>query len=302
MFTTLSRVIKYALQHFGRNFWLSTATIVIMVLALFVLAGLIIFNVSTKTIITSIQDKIDISMFFKSDTAEDEILRIKSTLEAMPEVKEIEYISKEKALQIFKEKHQEDETISAAIDQLNDNPLLASLNIKAQDTEEYSSIAAHLDGDTIKPFVQSVSYSQNSTVIDRLNKILKTAERGGYGLIIFMSFVAILITFNSIRLAIYSNRENINIMRLVGGSNIFIRGPFLVEGVMYGIIAAIISLALMAPVLYFLNPYGMVLVPELNIWEYFTSHLAQLLAYQMLFGIGLGLISSFIAVGKYLKN
>src|SRR5690606_30706471 len=126
-----SRVIKYALQHFARNVWLSTATIVIMVLALFVLAGLIMFNVSTKTVITSIQDKIDVSVFFKADTAEDEVLRIKSTLESLPEVKEVEYVSKEEALQIFKEKHEDDETISQAIDQLNDNPLLASLNVKA---------------------------------------------------------------------------------------------------------------------------------------------------------------------------
>lgn len=302
MFTSLSRVIKYALQHFARNIWLSTATIVIMVLALFVLAGLNLFNVSTKTVITSIQDKIDISVFFKADSAEDEVLRIKSTIESLPEVKEVEYVSKEEALQRFKEKHEGDETISQAIEQLNENPLLASLNIKARDTKEYSIIAGYLENDSIKPFVDKVSYSQNSTVIDRLNKILDTAQRGGYALIIFMSFVAILITFNTIRLAIYSHRDNINIMRLVGGSNVFIRGPFLVEGIMYGIIAAILSLALIAPILYFTAPYSNVVVPELNIWDYFLSHLVGLFLYQLLFGIALGIISSFIAIGKYLKN
>ncbi len=302
MFTSISRIIRYAFQHFIRNIWLSTATIVIMVLALFVLAGLNLFNISTKTIITSIQDKIDISVFFKNSTAEDEILRIKSTLETLPEVKEIEYVSKDKALQAFKDKHQGDETISQAIEQLNENPLLPSLNIKARNTKEYSVIAAYMDNDSIKPFVERVSYSQNSTVIDRLNRILDTAEQAGVGLIIFMSFVAILITFNTIRLAIYSNRESVAIMRLVGGSNIYIRGPFLVEGILYGIIAAIISLALVAPVLYIIAPYSNVLVPELDIWNYFLTHLPQLFLYQLLFGIGLGIVSSFIAIGKYLKN
>ncbi|OGM90894.1 hypothetical protein A2755_01670 [Candidatus Wolfebacteria bacterium RIFCSPHIGHO2_01_FULL_48_22] len=302
MFTSLFRIAKYALQHFVRNIWLSTATIVIMVLALFVLAGLIIFNVSTKTVITSIQDKIDISVFFKADTAEDEVLRIKSTLETLPEVRQVDYISKEQALEIFRQRHEDDETISQAVEQLQENPLLASLNVKAQDTEEYGDIAAYLENDTIAPFVEKVSYSQNQTVIERLNRILNTAEQAGYALIIFMSLVAVLITFNTVRLAIYSHKDNINIMRLVGGSNIFIRGPFLVEGVMYGILAAIISLALIAPVLYLIAPYSNVLVPELNVWEYFTGNLPRLFLYQLAFGIGLGLISSFIAVRKYLRN
>ncbi len=302
MFTSLSRVIKYALQHFIRNIWLSTATIVIMVLALFVLAGLIIFNVSTKTIITSIQDKIDISVFFKAETAEDEILRIKSTLETLPEIKQIEYVSKEEALQIFKDRHADDATISQAVDQLNENPLLASLNVKANDTEQYPAIAAFLENDTISPFVEKVSYSQNATIIDRLNRILNTAEQAGYALIIFMSLVAVLITFNTVRLAIYSHKDNINIMRLVGGSNIFIRGPFLVEGIMYGILAAVLSLLLIAPILYVLAPYSNVLVPELNVWEYFTGNIVRLFIYQLLFGVGLGIVSSFIAVRKYLRN
>lgn len=302
MFTSLTRVTKYALQHFIRNVWLSTATIIIMVLALFVLAGLIMFNVTTKSIIGGIQDKIDVSAFFKADTAEDEVLRIKSTIETLPEVKAVEYVSKEKALQAFRERHQNDQTISQAIDQLNENPLLASLNIKAQNTEQYGVIATYFENDSIKPFIEKISYSQNATIIERLNRILNTAEQAGFILIVFMSFVAILITFNTVRLAIYSSRENINIMRLVGGSNLFIRGPFLVEGILYGIVSALISLALIAPVIYTIAPYTNVLIPELNIWGYFSSNIIQLFLYQLLFGIGLGLISSFIAIGKYLKN
>lgn len=302
MFISLTRVTKYALQHFIRNVWLSTATIIIMVLALFVLAGLIMFNVTTKSIIGGIQDKIDVSAFFKADTAEDEVLRIKSTIETLPEVKAVEYVSKEKALQAFRQRHQNDQTISQAIDQLNENPLLASLNIKAQNTEQYGVIATYFENDSIKPFIEKISYSQNATIIERLNRILNTAEQAGFILIVFMSFVAILITFNTVRLAIYSSRENINIMRLVGGSNLFIRGPFLIEGILYGIVSALISLALIAPVIYAIAPYTNVLIPELNIWGYFSNNIIQLFLYQLLFGIGLGLISSFIAIGKYLKN
>jgi len=302
MVTTLLRIVKYGLQNFKRSAWLSTATIMVMVLALIVFIGLILFNVMTSNIITSVQDKIDISVYFKNDTPEDEVLRIKSTLGTLPEVKTVEYVSKEDALRIFQERHVDDETISQALEQLSENPLLASLNIKARAPEEYGIIAAYLNNDSINPFVERVTYSQNATVIERLSKILQTAKNGGVALTLFLSFVAILITFNSIRLAIYSNRESINIMRLVGSSNFFVRGPFLVEGIVYGIISAIISLGLVLPIAYFIAPYINILVPETSFWEYFISHSPILFVYQLLFGIGLGLISSFIAIGRYLKD
>ena len=302
MFTNLIRVIKYGFQNFKRNAWLSTATVMVMVMALVVFLGLNIFNVMTKTIITSIEDKIDISVFFKTTTAEDDILRIQSNLQSLPEVKAVTYVSKDQALQIFKDAHANDPTIAQAINQLTDNPLLASLDIKAKDSSQYASIADYLNNDSIAPFVEKVSYSQNSTIIDRLNKILKTAENGGLALTIFMSLMAILITFNTIRLAIYSNRESINIMRLVGGSNFFTRGPFLVEGVLYGIFSALISLIIAAPIIYFVSPYLNVLVPELSLWGYFLSTIVVLLAYQLVYGIALGIVSSFFAIGKYLKE
>lgn len=302
MITTFLRILKYGKQNFTRNAWLSTATIAIMTLTLMVFSGLLIFNVVTKTIIESIENKIDISVYFKSTTSEDDILRIKSTLQSLPEVKSVEYISKDQALKIFKEKHSNDQTISEAISQLNENPLLASLNIKARNPNEYSVIAGYLNNDSIQPFIKNVSYAQNADVINRLNKIINTAKKGGWALTLFMSFIAILITFNTIRLAIYSNRESINIMRLVGGSNFFIRGPFLVEGVLYGIISAVVSLLLIAPIIYFISPYANVVVPELYLWNYFLSNFVLLLIYQILFGVGIGLVSSFIAIGRHLKN
>lgn len=302
MLTTLVRIIKYGKQNFARNAWLSTATIAIMALALLVFASLLIFNVMTRTIIASIEDKIDVSVYFKNTTGEDDILRIKSTLQGLPEVKNVDYVSKDEALAIFKDKHKNDPTIAQAIEQLNENPLLASLNIKARNPNEYPVIAGYLNNDSIKPFIEKVSYAQNAGIIDRLNKILSTAQKGGWGLTAFISLIAILITFNTVRLAIYSNRESINIMRLVGGSNFFIRGPFLIEGILYGIISAVVSLLLLTPIIYFISPYTNAIVPELYLWSYFVSNLVVLFIYQVLFGVGLGIVSSFIAIGKYLKE
>jgi cell division transport system permease protein len=302
MITTIVRITKYGWQNFTRNAWLSTATIAVMVLALSVFLGLVIFNVMAGTIISSIENKINISVYFKADVAEDDILNVQSQLKSLPEVASVEYISKDQALATFQEKHQNDPTISQALDQLGSNPLLASLNIRASRPDQYQIIADYLNNGSIQPFVEKISYAQNASVIDRLNRILTIAKRGGIALTIFMALVAMLITFNTISLAIYSNRESITIMRLVGGSNFFVRGQFLIEGIVYGIVSAIIGLLLVAPVIYFISPYGSILVPEMNVWHYFVSHILLLFAYGLLFGVVLGLISSFFAAGKYLKE
>ena len=301
MITTLSRIIKYGFTGFWRNGWLSTATISIIVIALIVFEGLILFRVLTETALTSLEDKIDISVYFKSGIPEDEILKIRKALQSLAEVKDVQYISKDDALKSFEERHKDDQTITQSLKELQDNPLLASFNIKAHDPKKYSIIADYLNNASFKDEFQKVTYAQNAVVIERLGKIIDTGEKGGLVLIFFLALVAILVTFNTIRLAIYSSREEIGIMRLVGGSNAFIRGPYLVEGIIYGAIAAILSVILVLPAVYFVSPYLKIFIPEINLWSYFTSNVFVLLLYQLLFGIILGVISSGIAVRKYLR-
>jgi len=301
LFTALSRIIKYGVQGFWRNGWLSTATLFIMLITLIASIGLITFNVLTETALGALQDKIDISVYFKNTVPEDDILNIKHSLESLTEVKKVEYISRDKALEIFKSRHENDPTISQAINELTDNPLNASLNIKANDPKQYAVIASYLDKDPIKSLAEKVSYAQNAVVIDRLNKIIDTGERAGLILTIILAAVAILVTFNTIRLAIYSNREEIGIMRLVGASNRYIRGPYVVEGIIYGLSAGLLSMLIALPAVYFISPYINVFVPEINLWQYFVSNFVKLLGYQFIFGIVLGIISSSIAIRKYLK-
>lgn len=301
MFTALSRVIKYGLFNFWRSGWLSAATIIIMIVTLIVFEGLIFFNVLTNQTLESLKDKIDISVYFNSDAPEDGILKIKKSLEDLSEVKKVEYLSREKALEIFKKKHKEDRVISEALKELNVNPLLASLNIKAYDTKDYGVINTYLNNNSFKNLMNKVSYAQNSTIIDRLNRIMGTMNKIGTFLTILFSFIAILITFNTIRLAIYSNREEIGIMRLVGASNSFISGPYVVEGIIYGIIAGIFSFIILIPVIYYGSPYIKIFIPEMNIWSYLVFNSIKILSYQILFGAVLGIISSSVAIRKYLK-
>ncbi|MEK7149953.1 MAG: permease-like cell division protein FtsX [Patescibacteria group bacterium] len=301
MFTNFSRIIKYGFVGFWRNGWLSAATIAIMFLVLVGFGCLLIFSSVTNIFISDIQDKIDISAYFKTDAPEDEILKIKKALESLTEVKSIEYISRDEALKIFKLQHQADDTVSQALEELSVNPLSASLNIKARELKDYSVIASYLGKEDFKNFISKVSYTQNVKVIDRLKRIKGIVEQGGFVMIVFISLIAALIIFNTIRLAIYSNREEIGIMRLVGGSNFFIRGPYLIEGMLYGFISGVLSVGIISLLVYYAAPYLKIFVPGINGWGYYTARLSGFFMWQLAFGIGLGIISSYIAVRKYLK-
>jgi cell division transport system permease protein len=301
MITTLYRIIKHGLQNFWRQRLISVATLTVMLLALLVFSSVLIFNVISTSALNSIQEKIDISVYFKTSSPEDEILRIKGSLEELEEVKNVEYISRDRALEIFKERHSEDSTITQAVDELAENPLSASLNIKAEKPDQYSLIASYLENESLDEYVEKVSYAQNQVVIDRLTSIINVSRQAGLLLTIILAIVAILVVFNTILLAIYSNREGIEIMRLVGASNMFIRGPYLVEGIVYGTLSAILSMAVLFPVVYLVSPYVRVFIPDMNLFNYFVSNIFTLFSYQLLFGIGIGIISSLIAIRRYLK-
>ena len=301
MFVAFSRIIKYGFQNFLRNGWLSTATIAVIFLTLFVLQGLIIFNVVAKTAIASVQNKIDISVYFKSNAAEDAILKLQKSLEGLSEVKKAEYISREKALTEFQARRKNDPIVIAAIQELGENPLLASLNIKAYNPKEYAAISAYLNNESLSSIIEKVSYAQNQVVIERLINIVDAAKRGGIVLTFIIAIIAILVTLNTIRLVIYSNKDAIGIMRLVGASNNFIRGPYIIEGILYGILAGVLSFAIFAPLVAYIAPHVASFIPEINLQNYFAANFLRLLSYQLIFGIALSSISSFVAVHRYLK-
>ncbi len=307
MFTILSRIIHYGLQNFWRNGLLSAATVAIMVLALIVLNGLLLFNFVAGRAVSSIQDKIDISVWFKTNVSEDDILNIKQSLESLAEVKSVEYISRDKALQIFKELHKEDAIISQGINELDTNPLEASLNIKARDPNQYASIASYLKSSNLSQYIddsngKGIIDNKNQAVIDRLSAIVSNINRGGLALTILLAAIAGLVVFNTIRIAIHSGREEISVMRLVGASNSLVWGPLMVDGVISGFLGAFFSLIAVTPIVYFLSPRLDAFIPGLNLIQYFYSNIFGLFLYQLAFGIGIGALSSFVAVRRYLKN
>ncbi len=302
MFTIISRIFHFGFKNFWRNGWLSTATVAIMTLASIGFLGLIIFGVVTHAAVSAIQDKIDISVYFNTNTPEDEILNIQQSLQGLSQVASVDYVSRDQALATFQQNHSNNPTVSQAINELDTNPLEASLNIKAKDPSQYGAINDYLSSPSLASYIDTISYAQNQDVINRLAAIVRDVSIGGWLLTIFLALVAGLVMFNTIRLAIYSNREEIGVMRVVGASNSLVRGPFVVEGMMWGTIAAVISLVVFAPGLYFVSPYLNQFIPGLNIFQYFYTHIIQLFVYELLFGVIIGAFSSFWAVRRYLKN
>lgn len=175
------------------------------------------------------------------------------------------------------------------------------MNIKAEDPDQYGVIANYLNNNVRQDVVENITYNQNQVVIERLASIIKVSRQVGLLTALFLTIVAILVAFNTILLGIYSNRDEISIMRLVGASNLYVRGPFVVMGIIYGLITAILSILISTPIILLSSPYVKLFIPEMDLAGYFTSHFFLLFLYQILFGVGIGVISSFIAIRRYLR-
>lgn len=298
---TFRRIFKYGWLNFWRNLWVSSATIGIMVLALGMASMLVVGREASNTFVRALEQKMDISVYFVLDAEEQDILRVKNVLEERPEVADVRYISRNEALDVFREKHKENKVLVESLQELGTNPLQATLNVKALQASQFASITSFLENSNYKELIEKVNYRENEKVIDKLISISRGVERAGMVVTGLLGAFVILVTFNTIRLAIYAAREEIAIMRLVGGGNWYIRGPFVVAGALYGIFAAAITLGFLWGVASFIVPRISAVFGEVDLMQYFLTNLPLIAA--MLFGTGiaLGVVSSFMATQRYLK-
>ncbi|MEW5805238.1 MAG: permease-like cell division protein FtsX [Patescibacteria group bacterium] len=299
---SLKRIFKAGWQSFSRNLWLSAATIGIMAVTLFVFSNLILFDFFTDEVVRMIRDKIDLSIYFSANVDESEIFKVRDILKQLPEVERVEYISREKALEIFSEKHQSNEVVRRALEELGTNPLQASLNIKAKQGQSYEPIVAFVEGAPFKDSISKINFTENKLIIERLNKIASGIQKFGLGAIIVFSGLAVLIAFNSIRMAIYSFREEINVMRLVGASHWFIRGPFLIMGLVISLIASLATFFVIWLAVLLLAPKVNAFIPDINFQVFFNQNFLKLFFWQTFAGIAIMFLSIYLAFNKYLKE
>ncbi len=300
------RIFRSGFINFKRNGVVSLASVLMMTITLSVLASLVFLQAALDFSLSQIKSNVDITVYFTTDAGESKILSLKNALEKLPEVAQVTYIDQEQSLELFKERHANDFLTLQALDELDENPLGGTLTIKAIDPSQYEGISNALDGDTTlarenASIIDRINYHQNKVVIERLNSLVAGTKKLGLAVTVALALVSMLITFITIRLTIYIAREEISVMRLVGAANRYISGPFLVEGIICGAIAAMLTLLMYWPITYALHD-SLVGFLGIDLFAYFTSNLLQLFGLLLLAGVIMSSIASFIAIRKYLKK
>lgn len=299
--TTFKRIFRSSWHGFSRNGGLVFANIFILAMTVLLISSLFLLKDASSFLVSVLKEKIDVSVYFKFEAAEEEILEVKEEIAKIPEVKEVEYVSQQEALEFFIQKHQDNPVLLESLQEVGINPFLASLNIKAFEASQYQAVASFFENSGFNNLIEKIDYYQRKPVIDRLFSLTSNINRIGLILALILAVIASLITFNTVRLAIYHCREEIKIQRLVGASNWFIRGPFLIQGVISGFFSFLISFLLFALISYFVSPNIEFLFPGLSLFNLFLANFWFFFLIQIATGTGLGLFSSFFAIRRYLK-
>lgn len=297
------RAIKFSLQDFWRNIWLSLITIFIVVLTLLLINILITINVLANYAVKMVEDKVDVSIYFTPKATENQVLEVRSKLLAMPTVKEAKYISSAEAYDAFKIKHQNDYNILETLNEIENNPLGATLVIVAKDPQYYQTIMKSLDDKSYANLIESKDFDDHQEIIKRINNLTARIYQVGIGLSLFFVLIVILIVFNTIRMAIYTHREEIGIMKLVGANNWFVRSPFLLEGILYSLIACVLAIIITYPLLGVVQSYASSFFDSggFSLVNYFNGHFLAIFGLEFLAMALLNILSTSWATRRYLK-
>ncbi|MDD5732001.1 MAG: permease-like cell division protein FtsX [Patescibacteria group bacterium] len=288
---------KGAVRSLIRNKWLTFATVTVMTLTLFTVSVFVILNILVSSTIDTVESKIDLEVYFKPAVAEDDILDIKKDVSKMPEIKNVQYISTAEALKIFKQMHPDlDQAVSEV-----DNPLNASLKIDLYKVEDLGKINSLFVSGKYSALVESSSYKGD--IVSRFINFRTYVTWFGIILSLVFLVTSLIVVLNTIRMTIYTRREEIEIMKLVGATNWYIRWPFILEGAFYGFISMILSSIALFIGLKIASPHIRDFFQEFSI-NFFSSLNAYgliILGWQFVISVFVGVVSSTIAISRYLK-
>lgn len=304
MFTSFKRVLKFGWQGFTRNKGLSFQVVFIMGVAVFLITSFFLAKGTAGFLMTEVQKRVDLSVYFKDDVTEDEVLQVKEELSQFAEeIQAIDYISKERAQAIFQEDHQGDALWLEALEEVEGNPLPASLNIKANQPAHYAKISSFLEMSDFSDLIDRISYNQakNQRAIERLFDLNTSMKIGGIVFILVVAILIVLITSNIIKLTIVARKEELTTMRLVGASNWFMKGPFIVQSILYGVFAVVVVNLLFFGGLHLFDTNIQTWLLRFDLLGYFQINFLSILLFQFVFIVLLGIFSSLVAVRKYSK-
>ncbi|MFA7141772.1 MAG: permease-like cell division protein FtsX [Candidatus Paceibacterota bacterium] len=298
----IKRIFKNGWLNFIRQGSLSFGTMFAIFLAIVVAQGLFIFHGLINYSIEEVENQIDVSLFFKEEVSRENISLFKEQIEALSEVKHVVFISKEQAYESFVKNHEGDIYIEA-LKIIEINPFLPSLRITAKTPSDYKTISEFIDrNEDLEDLIYKMDDFRREEVIEKIEHLSSNIRLLGLILIIVFSFLAFLTTFNTIRLTIFSQRKEIEIMKLVGASNAFIRWPYIIQSIFCALVGVILSSLIIFSLLYFFNDSITNILMGFNVYEYFLSNISIILIGQTIIAILLALFSSYVAISKYLKK
>jgi len=303
MITRIQRIIKTAFVSFYRNGWLSVTATLIMALALISIGIFLIISLSTNKIVQDLKGKVDIVINFKDEASDAMIQQLKSDLLIRPNIQSVRYISKEDALREFKSRTNVKREIRELVT-AQDNPLPRGLQVQSVDFGEYEYVAALVKKASYAPYIDSSSYEDNKLLIENINNATKFVERFGLALSIFFIIVAMLVVFNTIRLAVAFKQKEIEIMRLVGASDSFVRIPFLIEGFLYGFFATIVSTVLILGAILLVGSFSQTTIFARFVAKVLPIYYGEfwfIIGVQLLIGVVIGVGSSWLSIRKNVK-
>lgn len=303
---TFMRMCRYGINNFSRNAWLTIAATAVMSITL-----LIVFvTLSARSVlidsIAEIKNKVDMSIYVKNTTTSEDVKKIQEGLEKLPSVRRVAYKSSEEARAEFAQQNKSNGT---ALDALNEatNEFPSVFRINPVDINKTDELRKFVDTnktlkENIDPKRKPSFAGERRTAIESIGRWVNFAEQAG--LIASIIFIAIssLIVFNTIRMAIFNRKDEIQMMKLIGADRSFIRGPFVVEAVVYGFIAAIVATGLGVGALYAMQtPLKKAEVAIDGVLQYVTIYIGFVLLGMIILGALIGVISSLLATRRYLK-
>ncbi len=307
-FNTFRRIIRTGMLNFARNAWLAVAAIAIMCVTLTIILFSIVANATFSNTIAQINDKIDISVYLRDTITESQRNQLMDQLEQLPNVKGVTYVSKEEALKRYRADNANKQSLLQAISETG-NPLPASISIDPVDPGRIQVIKDFLDQPANKALQDpqaGTSYSgERKVAIDNITHATTILQRVGIAAVALFAVISVLIIFNTIQMAIFNRRDELTIMRLLGATTWYIRGPFVVESITHGIIAALVSIGFIHAV--FVTASSALQASSLGLLDisyssqYFSDNFWRLLTLQLIIGIVIGAVSSIIATRRYLK-
>lgn len=297
------RSLNLAGKNFWRYFGLSLMTITILVMSLISIDLVLIVNAVTKTALSLVEERIDVSLLFKPNAEPKLIEELKSTLSKMPAVKSVNFFDRDEVLNRFRAKHKDNKAILGALGELEENPFGASLLVRAESSRDYEAVLKALDIPDYQQAIEKTTFDDHSSFIKRIGLITGKVQKFGLAASGVLLLVSFLIVFNIIRVAIFTHREEISIMKLVGATNWFVRSPFFIEVTMNSFLALLIGTGLFYLALWFSEPhlnqfFGSA---DFSLVKHFSQNWLLYFGGEFLALLALNLFSAALAMRKFLK-